>query len=313
MKNLRREDLSLFQYIKNTALRDYIEKEEQVELELVSAEPGSYVYQAVSTMIPSPFSRGRGWCYFDCPSLDSNGDCIYSVDTTCVPEFIMVSGTDALGNLCVGTPEQDYRITVYDETLNTISGSEYLIDYVDGRIIMDNDLTVPTLIDYSWYYVSVVDQWDYVEAASVPVVVVDMYGTDKTGYQIGAGKKVKRKANIHIFATSQSERDDLIEVLYDSLYNKSAPVYEFTTGDVLAHDGTFFGRAENMNKLTSLFNRITLNDENILHGSMMFTNVSARHISLPLLGPIVKTDITQSELNAYRAVISFDVETYTRS
>lgn len=313
MRNLRREDLSLYQYIKNTALRDYIEKEEGIELEPVSAEEFSYVYQAVSLMSPSPFSRGRGWSYFDCPSTDGDGDCVYSVNTTCVPEFIMVSGTDALGNTCVGTPEQDYRITVYDENLVTISGSEYIIDYVDGRIITGTNTVIPKYINYAWHYVSCVDEWGLVETASVPVVVIDLYGTDKEGYQIGAGKKVKRKANVHIFATSQSERDDLMEVLYDSFYNKSAPVYEFTTGDVLAHDGTFFGRTENPNKLTSLFNRITLNDENILHGSMMFTNVSARHISLPLLGPIVRTDITQSELNAYRAVISFDVETYTRS
>jgi len=313
MKNLRREDLSLYQYIKNTALRDYIEKEEGVELEPISAVEGSYVYQAVSSMSPSPTSRGRGWAYFDCPSVDSDGDCIYSVDSTCVPEFIMVSGTDALGNACIGTPEQSNRVTVYDENLITISGSEYIIDYIDGRIIMENNNVIPKFIDYFWSYVSTVDEWGLAETASVPVVVIDMYGTDKKGYQIGPGKKVKRKANIHIFATSQSERDELMETIYDSLYNKSAPVYEFTTGDVLAHDGTFFGRTENMNKLTSLYNRITLNDENIIHGSMMFTNVSARHISLPLLGPIVRTDITQSELNAYRAVISFDVETYTRS
>ena len=313
MKNLRKEDLSLYRYIKDTALRDFVEKEEFVPLELMSELSclGSYVYQAVSILDPSPVDRGRGWVFFDCANTDSNGDCIYTVNT-CVPELITVSGTDAQDTICMGTPEQSDRIVLYDADLVVISGTNYLIDYVDGRIILDIDSVVPKYIDYYWNYVSVVDEWASIEATDAPVVVIDTSGTDKEGYQLGAGKKVKRKVDIHIFANNTSERNDLVETIYDSLYNKTSPVYDFPTGDVLDSDGTFYGRKDNTNKLTSLFNRTSLNDLEQLHGGMSFQKVSARHVSLPLLMSRNRGEVMLSDLNAYRSRISFEMETYTR-
>lgn len=314
MKNLRKEDLSLYRYIKDIALRDFVEKDELVSLEFMSELSclGSYVYQAVSVLEPSPIDRGRGWVFFDCANTDSNGDCIYTVNT-CVPELVTVSGTDAHGAICMGTPEQSDRIVLYDENLTVISGTNYLIDYVDGRIIFETDAVVPKYIDYSWNYVSVVDEWASIEAAEAPVVVIDTSGTDKEGYQLGAGKKVRRKVDIHIFANNTSERNDLVETIYDSLYNKTTPVYDFPTGDVLDADGTFYGRKNNNNKLTSLFNRVTLNELEQLHGGMSFQKVSSRHISLPLLMSRNRVEIMLSDLNAYRSRVSFEIETYTRA
>lgn len=311
MKMLRKEDLSLFRYIKDTVLRDFIEKEELVPLKLISelSCQGSYVYQAYSDMEPLPTSRGRGWVFFDCANTDSEGNCVYTSDY-CIPEFVVVSGTDAQGNTCIGTPEQTNRITLYDDNLTVISGAEYLIDYVDGRVIFDNNLVVPKYISYYWNYISVVDEWASTNAAASPVLVIDTNGTDKKGYQLGGGKKVRRLVDIHIFATSAAERNDVVEVVYDGLYNKSAPVYDFTTGDVLDYDGTFYGRKVNSNKLTSLFNRVSLNDLKVLHGGMTFHNVSSRHVKLPLL--MSNDDIMLSNLNAYRSKISFEIETYTR-
>ncbi len=314
MKNLRKEDLSLYRHIKDTALRDFIEKDELVPLELMPELTceGSYVYQAMSELLPSPTDRGRGWIFFDCATTDSGtGDCIYSVDT-CVPEFVTVTGTDAAGTDCTGTPEQSDRVVIYDENLVAITGVDYLIDYVDGRIIFDNLNTVPKYVDYYWNYVSVVDEWASVEAAETPVVVIDASGTDKEGYQLGAGKKVKRKVDIHVFATNTSERNDIVETIYDSLYLKSAPVYDFPTGDVLDADGTFYGRRDNINKLTSLFNRSSLNDLNELHGGMDFNKVSSRHVNLPLLMSRNSSEVMLSDLNAYRSKISFEMESYTR-
>ena len=311
MKRLRKEDLSLFRYIKDTVLRDFVEKEELVPLELISdiSCQGSYVYQSISEIDPLPTERGRGWAFFDCPVTDAEGDCIYSIES-CVPEFVTESGTDAEGNSCIGTPEQSERVTLYHDDLTVVSGVEYLVDYVDGRVIFDSTTVVPSYVDYYWNYVSVVDEWAIIQAASSPIVVIDTNGTNKTGYQLGAGKKVRRLVDIHIFASNVAERNDLVEVIYDGLYNKSAPVYDFETGDVLDYDGTFYGRKANNNKLTSLFNRTTLNDLKILHGGMTFHKVSSRNVKLPLL--ISRDDVMLNALNAYRSKISFEIETYTR-
>jgi len=313
MQRIRQEDLSLYRYIKDTVLRDFVEKDEMVPLELISeiSCENSYVYQAKSSMLPSPVSRGRGWLFFDCPMYDANGDCIYSTES-CVPEFVTIVGTDAHNNICTGTPEQDNRIIIYDENLVTISGVEYLIDYSDGRIILDTDIIIPKYIDYYWNYVSVVDEWSVITAAEPPIVVIDTGGMDIKGYQLGAGKKVNRPVQIHVFASNAAERNDIVEVIHNGLYNKSAPVYEFPTGDVLDSNGTFYGRRSNSNKLTSLFNRTTLDDLGYLHGGMTFNKVSSRHVQLPLLISRDRNETMLSDLNAYRSRISFEIETFTR-
>ena len=63
MKNLRKEDLSLYLHIKDVILRDFREKEEYVQLQLMPELCGvnSYVYEYVSAIEPSPTERGRGW------------------------------------------------------------------------------------------------------------------------------------------------------------------------------------------------------------------------------------------------------------
>lgn len=315
MKRIRKEDLSLFHYIKDTVLRDFIEIEQQVPLDLMrelSCSDG-YVYQALTDMVPIPTSRGRGWTYFDCPVVDSDGYCIYSSEDSCRPEFVTVTGTDGSNIPCTGTPEQSERVTVYNDSLVEIPSSEYVIDYIDGRIVTSSSSINPKYVDYFWNYVSVVDEWSLVDSIDTPIIVIDMNKTDKAGYQLGAGKKVKRRVDLHIFAQNTAERNDLTETLFDGLYNKSAPVYDLSNGDILDFDGTFYGRKVNPNKLTSLFNRTSLNDLNELHGGMQFENVSARNIDLSLILSGDSNASTVSDLNAYRSKISFDVITYTRS
>jgi len=314
MNNLRKEDLSLYHYIKDTALRSFVEKEEQVPLELMGniSCTGTYVYEALTDTLPNPIDRGRGWVYFDCPNTDADGYCIYSV-STCVPEFVTVSGTDANNVSCFGTPEQSDRVAVYDSNLLEITDVPYVIDYVDGRVIFPTNSVVPKYVDYFWNYISVVDEWAAVEAADPPVVVIDMSQTDKEGYQLGGGKKVTRKVDIHVFASNTAERNDVVETIHDSLYQKSAPIYTFSTGDVLDYDGTFYGRKSVANKLTSLFNRTTLNDTKEIHGGMTFNKVSSKHVNLPLVMSLNRNEVMLSDLNAYRSRVSFEVETYTRS
>jgi hypothetical protein len=101
MKSLRKEDLSLYLYIKDTILLDFQEVEEYASLTLMPelCESSSYVYQYVT--------------------------------------------------------------------------SDYMIDYIDGRIISTRQFNTPK-ITYTWNYVSVVDEWAAIEAADPPVVVIDI-------------------------------------------------------------------------------------------------------------------------------------------
>ena len=182
-----------------------------------------------------------------------------------------------------------------------------MVDYVDGRIITSNIIQTPAYIDYYWNYVSVVDEWLHIEAADAPVVVLDIQGTDKQGYQLGGGRLINRKANIHIFASSSAERKDISEVLYDGLYLKGCVPYTFEQGSVLDFDGTFYGRKENTVKEDYLFSRERLP----IMGNLMFEEVSARNVGLPMLMSRGYEDTTLSKLNGFRAKITFNLASYT--
>lgn len=288
MFRLRKEDISLYLYIKDSALNFFIEKQEQENLFKVEemSQGISDVYEIDSLNEPSPFERGRGLVYFD----DEFDTCLVNSAT------------------CSGTPEQSSRVIVYDQTMTVVPDTKYMIDYIDGRVICAKDVEI-SYIDYYWNYVSVVDEWSAIQASNSPVVVVDVSGTDKKGYQLGAGKQIDRKVNLHIFASSTAERNDLVETLYDSLYLKSCALYELSNGSVLDYDGTFYGRRENMEKTATLFSRETVSGTSRL----MFENVVSRHINLPISMSKGRDDVMLSDLNAYRSKISFDLRSYTES
>jgi hypothetical protein len=294
----RKEDLSLASYIKDIVLSNFVECDVNVPLQYMPdiSEPGSYVYETLVGMVPPPNDRGRGWLYFDCVSGTNDYEC-----------YNTVSGTDFKEKAISGIPEQSERITVYENGV-TLSGSEYMIDYIDCRIITERELNNPT-VTYDWNYVSVVDEWAVVEASDPPVIVIDMHGVDKSGYQLGGGKRSVRKVNIHIFASDPAERNDIVDVLYDGLYLKSCLLQNFPNGTPLDYDGTFHGRREQndpINKLTYLYNR-----EGIPNVSrLQFESVSARHVNLPLLMTRGKDEVMLSDLNAYRSKISFDMVLY---
>jgi hypothetical protein len=293
MKKWRKEDLSLYYYIKDVVLADFIEQETRITIRYMSeiSSTNSFVYEALTEMIPKPTDRGRGWVYFD------EG---FYADCTC--------------NTCSGIVEQSNRVRVYSCTLsgNTqvltpISDREYMVDYIDGRIVTSGTVT-PAFADYYWNYVSVVDEWSAVQAANPPVVVIDMMQTDKAGYQLGGGKKVVRKVDLHIFASCTAERNDIAETLYDGLYNRSAPLYDFPQGGVLDYDGTFYGRRRNMNKAETPFDNAL---EGSVIGNLEFENVTARHVNLPLLMTRSTDEVMLSDLNAYRSKVSFELTSYT--
>jgi len=254
MKTIRKEDISLQHYIKNYVLSDFVETDTASLIYLEDqSSTGSYVYEANSSMQPSPVSLGRGWCYLDNPDDVS---------------------------------EQQNAVVVYDEHGSVISGSNYRIDYVDGRIIVPSQSIVPSSVTYKWNYVSVVDEWSSVESSEVPIVVVDISGFIKEGFQLGAGKRVYRRVNLHVFATDTAERDDIMEVLYDGLYLKSCANQQFPKGTMLDWDGTF----------NSDYEYATISGSS----SLKFENVEARSIFVPLL-TIPNREMTMlSDLNRYR-------------
>jgi hypothetical protein len=324
MRSLRKEDLSLYYYLKHVGLFEFIEMEYLAPMQKLDTEEfcntDFAVYVALtewcdnpSGFAPDPTERGRGWVYLD-PGTVTSGT------GQCSP-YAVVSGTDMEGNNILGIPEQSDRIKVYaipdgvdvysldpvDAEAFIVDETDYIIDYIDGRIVTDPGV-VPTHVTYHWNYVSLVDEWAAVEAGDPPVVVVDMHGTDKGGYQLGGGKKQTRKVDLHVFATDPAERNDIVEELIDALFNKSAVLYDFPLGTMLDYDGTWYGRKETDIKLTSLFNR-----EHASHviGNMEFLNVTSRHVSLPLTMTRDRNEVMLSDLNAYRSKVSFDLVTYT--
>ncbi len=263
MKALRREDLSLHHYIKNYVLQDFIEKESGVPLVYLSSESsiGSYVYEAQSNMLPLPTSKGRGWVYLDNPS-------------------------DITEQTSSGT------LVVYDAVGTVISGSNYNIDYIDGRIIVGTSSIVPATIDYKWHYVSVVDEWPDVESADVPVVAIGISNFTKQGFQLGGGKFVSRRVDLNIFASNQAEKDDISECLYDGLYLKSCAYQTFSKGTMIYFDGTF----------SQEYEYATVSG----FSALRFENVESRTVRPTLMVPSRDSTIL-SDLNRYRARISFDM------
>ena len=254
MQLVRKEDLSLHQYVKNIVLQDYVETETTTLTYLEDQSSiGSYVYQTESTMSPTPTSLGRGWRYVDSPA---------------------------------DIAEQQNSIIVYDQDGIVIDVDSYMIDYVDGRIIMPNSIITPTSVTYSWNYIAIVDEWSVVESSELPVVVIDISGFSKEGFQLGAGKKVPRQINMHIFATDTAERDDIMETIYDGLYLMSCANQDFSSGTMLDWNGTF----------NQDYEYATISGSS----NLKFDDVEARSIFVPLMS-IPNRDVTLlSDLNRYR-------------
>lgn len=305
MTSIRKEDLSLFYYIKDVVLENFIEFDEKAALTFVEvlsssnndADPNtnSLVYEIDYTGVPSPGDRGRGWVYFD-PASGTG---------YCAP-YTLISGTRADGKeISQGTPEQSNRVVVYDSNYNEIDSENYMLDYVDCRVVTSGSC-LPAYVDYYWNYVSVVDEWELLPYSNPPIVVVEIKPLNKTGYQLGGGKHVKRAVTLHVFASSAAERNDIVETLYDGLYNKKCPIYEFPLGSVLDYDGTWYGRKNNTNKLTSLFDREVISDP---IGNAWFDSVEVKSVERFAIDTLDAKYL--DKLNRYRSRINFYMNYYT--
>ena len=201
---LRIYDASITNYLKYEVLPVYF-TERIVNEPLVADGAGGYVTQ--SPMEPSPTSKGRGWVPFD---------------ETTVGNRVLID-TSA---------EQLAQVTVNGATT-------YEIDYPGGRIINPN--TTPTSVTYSWNYVSLVEGWPGAEPPPTPVVAVDVDKTIKEGYQLGGGTKDILHGSVYVFASSETEKKEITDVIYQALYNRSLPVRNWHEGGYLDFDGTYTG------------------------------------------------------------------------
>jgi len=202
---LRIYDASIINYLKYTVLPVYFTERVENEPLLYDQDVGGYVTD--SLMVPLPTSPGRGWSPFD--EVEINGE--VRVDTTA---------------------EQTSQVTV-------VGASTYTVDYLTGRII--NPDTTPTAVSYSWQYVSVVEGWPGSAPPPLPVVAVDIDTVNKAGYQLGGGTKDTLKGSVYIFATSETEKKEITDVIYQALYNRTLSVGNWHEGSYLDFDGTYTG------------------------------------------------------------------------
>ena len=257
ISRLRLENNSLFHYIKDKVLASSFSEELKEETLVYSSQYSRY--SPDSPMVPSPISDGRGWVYFD----DSLVDGLRVVDTS---------------------TEQTSKVKVYDATDTLISSVDYSVNYKFGAIskLGGND---PVKVSYFWNYVSVLPYWPNTVPPPLPLVTITIDFSEKKGFQLGPGTRNVRTVYFNIFATSTEERDDLSEVIHDSIHDRRADILDFSAGGFLKYDGTF---NTDVVPISSI-------------GTMFFFETSQRNIHI--------TD-DFSDLQSYRSVVTGVYESF---
>lgn len=248
---LRLYDSSIFNYIKYNVLAPHFTETVSNQGLNYRASDGSYVIEPLS-FPPDPTGKGRGLAVFDEATV--NGEKVVDMTT-----------------------EQSSQVVV-------AGPSSYNIDYLNGRIL-DAD-SPPTSVTYSWYYVSLIQGWPGESPPELPVVALDIFESDISGYQLGGGARDYIQGDIHVFATSDSEKKDIVDVIHTSLFNKTLQVGNWHEGSYVGYDGRYTG-----------FNPTPV--EGLSRGS--FIDVKAS-----LSGP----RMDWSELNRHRSRISFGFEVF---
>lgn len=243
-------DATIANYLKYQVLPPFFSERIENEPLVFDSKLNGYVTQ--SLMQPLPTSRGRGWAVFDEDTV--NGKRV--VDTS---------------------SEQSSQVTVN-------GASSYTIDYPGGRILSPD--TAPTSVSYTWYYVSVVEGWPGTDPPPLPVVAVDLNTSGKSGFQLGGGTKDTLNGSVYIFATNETEKKEIADVVYESFYNRTLGIKNWHEGSYLNFDGTYTG-----------FSPTTI--DGLSSGA--FVDVTADFV-----GP----RMDWSELNRHRAKVDFTFQVY---
>lgn len=247
---LRLYDSSIYNYLRYEVIPLHFSERVENDLLVYDAKSDSYVLN--SKMQPSPVSTGRGFVLFDEDTVNGR----------------LVANT---------TSEQASQVAV--------SGpSVYDIDYVNGRIL--NADSPPTSISYRWYYVSFIQGWPGSDPPPLPCVALDIETNKKAGYQLGGGSKDTVHGAVHVFATSEAEKKDITDTIYQAMYNRTISIRNWHEGSYLDYDGTYTGFVPGP-------------VEGVSNG--FFKDVTASYVSARL---------SWSELNRYRSKLDFVFEVY---
>jgi hypothetical protein len=204
---LRVYDASIFNYLKYEVIPvSFTERLTGVSL-IQDPVTGGYYADVNVNLEPAVTSVGRGWALFD---------------------EVTVGGTTVVDT----NQEQTNQVTV-------TGPSSFDINY-PGGVILNPDST-PTSVDFSWYYVSVIQGWPGTEPPPLPIVALDIDQTDKAGFQLGGGTKDSITGSVYVFATSEAEKKDITDVIYQAFFNRSIPVKNWHEGTYLDFDGTYTG------------------------------------------------------------------------
>ena len=194
-----------YYYIRNVALKEFVYKERFLLAE--GPVEGVYEIPRQDLNVPHPSDRGRGFCPFTLAS-GIFGECV-----------------------------QNHDIVVYD-SLNPIDENDYVVNYI-GASVTVSGAQLPAAIDAPWYYVSVSQRWPKADIPPRPLVILLLEQFQAKGYQLGGGKQPLLNGSIHVFGSSQTELENISGRVFDSLYLKSTPIYNFDKGDVYSYDGTY--------------------------------------------------------------------------
>lgn len=245
------EQLSIFYYIKEGVLANYFSQEVQgeplvydstldlngqVRTDYKIVDPSNGAYGSL------PVSKGRGWLSFE---LSSSEPCeIYNVTSG---EYVPIRNTPYKGGTFkIPTTREDNLVIVRDQNNNILPRDNYQIDYRNGRIRWPAPTTpsgslnlIPTTVDYRFQVVSLLDGYPSDEdVPETPIVCLYPLEDKLKPLQIGPGLNFKRKYAIDVFASNNSEKRNILDVLQEELYNKTIPVIDFNrTGEPLKHWG----------------------------------------------------------------------------
>src|SRR6188508_1377938 len=203
---LRLYDSSIYNYLRYEVIPLHF-SELVVDDPLVLESTGVYKVD-FSGQPPAPDSMGRGFVLFDEATVNGR----LFADTTA---------------------EQTAQVTVVGPT-------SYEVDYVGCRIL--NPDAPPTSITYKWYYVSVIQGWPGSEPPPLPIVALDIDKTDKDGFQLGGGSKDTIQGSVYVFATDEAEKKDITDVIFQAMFNRTLPIFNWHQMSYLDHDGTYAGQ-----------------------------------------------------------------------
>jgi hypothetical protein len=194
---------------------------------------------------------------------------------------------DHIGDTCVFGSEQTDIVKVYDGATNATG---YRVNYITGQIESSDDLT-GYLVDYEWYYISVLDAWPREDVPFLPLVSIELQKALPRPLQLGGGDIREGSWNIQIFAKNKVERDDLMDVLYSGLNQRRCSLYNFSKGLPLSGNG--------------FYNTSFVSDLHPQYTSLFFEKVEKRLTGLPSWG-----FYEQEQVNRYRAEITFTTKAF---